>query len=375
MRGEPSSSEFSSDGPTGGRHYSYQPSMLSSAAPSSLAEEPAGEPDEERGSKMKKISQQRPLRALVCLAALSIFVFGIFTAVIGIYALSSASWMSTSFGSHSSQVTTSSILLGILTSLLSLVGCLGALKRKKPHFCCFGLIVLALLTIFAGGLSILFELEWTLEQWSEQHYRLFASTPAGSNLSGVAEELLHTLYIELGAVYAFCAPNATGVGAAIAALDEHAAPPTGALSCRQADSIAFAEWVNLECLAPTRFAVANASATLFGEIGACRADLAAAQAAGRFEAHVGSSVGDTAWLFCACGRPLKTTLEAEWISPTRTVLTVLVVYCALTSCVLYLSCAGADKAKKRKKKNKMELIILKQAAQENGLHEDENEGL
>jgi len=309
---------------------------------------------------MKKIHEQRMLRFLVFLAALTTFAFGMYATVIGIYALSSTSgWMSTSFGDkHAKQVSIGSSVLGLVTVLLSIIGCVGALKRKKPCFCCFGLLVLLLLTLCAGGLSVVSELSRSLDQWDQQGYRLYAEAGDGGNLTSDSEATLHTLYVELGSLYAFCAPNATGVSSAIAALDQRTAPPADSLSCLQADSGGFEAWVNRECLASTRF-----TSDTLEEIARCRADMAAAHATGRFEAQVGASVGDTAWLFCTCGRPLRQTLDDEWIGVSYIVLGSLTGYTALVVCMLCCACQGAAKAKKRKKKREIEMIILQQSAE------------
>ena len=342
----------------GGRHNS---SSLTHEYPSTVLDDDDLPDDEQATSEapksIKTIRKQRGCRALVTFGAMSTFALGVIATVMG-FSVSSAAWLSSCLGRHSDSVSSSSLVLGSLVLIFSLLGCVGAANRKKPCLCAFGLVVTVLLIICSGGLSVLTETETALQRWSEQEYRLYASTAAGSNLTSAAEELLHTLYIELSAVYAFCAPNATGVGAVIAALDSHVAPAAGVLHCRQTDSLAFAEWVNLECLAP--IVAGNASASLLGEIGACRADLAAAQAAGDFEAQVGSEVGDTAWLFCACGRALKMTLEAEWVGPVRLVLAALAAYCALLVGLLYGACVGATKAKKRLKKYEIEMEILRQ---------------
>mmetsp|Transcript_22942 Transcript_22942/g.58361 ORF Transcript_22942/g.58361 Transcript_22942/m.58361 type:complete len:352 (-) Transcript_22942:509-1564(-) len=331
------------------------------AASSSRPRDDSNLSDAPRDIKMKRIHEQRLLRTLVCFAAISISAFGLAAALIGASTLS-AGWMSTSFGSQANSVSVSSLVLGIVTILISLVGCVGALKRKKPPLGCFGLLVAILLAIFAGGVSIIFEVERSLEEWERQRYRLPTTQ--------LAEETLHNLFIEIGALYAYCTPNATSVATAVRALDEHIVPPTNVLSCRQtsSSSLSFADWVNLECLSPSRFA--NNATSLFDEINACRANVADAHAAGNFLAVVDPSVGDTTWLFCACGRPLKQTLEASWVSPTKIVFASLCAYCALLVCLLCAACQGAAKAKKRKKKNEMEMIILKQAAEDAGQDDD-----
>ncbi len=336
-------------------------SRFESASAETAADDP--DPDEEdqeeeggvgvlKRHKVKKIQRQPVTRALVCFGALSVFALGLLAAVMGIIGMSAASWMSTCLGGHANQVAVSGVVLGLVAVLLSLLGCLGAVSRKKPCFCLFGLMVVLLLAVVAGGVSVIGDAQTALDDW-ERH---------GWRVHDPSSESLHTLYVELAAVYAFCAPNATAVGLAIAALDGHLAPPPDPLSCRQGSSAGFAEWVNGQCLQSARFSEAQ----LFVEIAACRGDVLRAQANGTFDALVASDVGDTAWLFCTCGRPLKTTLEDEWFGPARIVLASLTAYSAVLVCLLCAACSGASKAKKRKKKQKLEEIMLTQARQEAG---------
>ena len=164
-----------------------------------------------------------------------------------------------------------------------------------------------LFLIAAGGLSVITNAQRVLDDWERHSWRLHDPS----------SESLHTLYIGFGAAYAFCAPTPAGVGSAIASLDGQVEPPPSILSCRQGSSAPFAAWVNAQCLEPARFrdGASIRPLDLWAEIGACRRDVAAAQSSGAFGALVASDVGDTAWIFCACARPLKTTLELQWFHP------------------------------------------------------------
>jgi hypothetical protein len=267
------------------------------------------DPDDEDGEdgqfNAKQIPKQIPTRAIVCLGALSLLALGVLATVMGVDL--HTSWMSVCFGGHANEVAVSSVVLGLFAALLSLLGFVGALVHERACLCLFGPIVLLLFLIAAGGLSVITNAQRVLDDWERHSWRLHDPS----------SESLHTLYIGFGAAYAFCAPTPAGVGSAIASLDGQVEPPPSILSCRQGSSAPFAAWVNAQCLEPARFrdGASIRPLDLWAEIGACRRDVAAAQSSGAFGALVASDVGDTAWIFCACARPLKTTLELQWFHP------------------------------------------------------------
>ena len=253
----------------------------------------------------KQIPKQRMARSIVCLGALSLLALGVFATVMGIDL--HTFWMSICFGGHASEVAVSSIVLGLFVALLSLLGFVGALVHERECLCLFGPIVLLLLLIAAGGLSVITDAQRVLDDWERHRWRLHDPS----------SESLHMLFVGLGAAYAFCAPTPAGVGSAIASLDGQVEPPPSILSCRQGSSAPFAAWVNAQCLQPARFrdGASVRPSDLWAEIGTCRRDVATAQSSGAFGALVAPDVGDTAWLFCACARPLKATLELQLFHP------------------------------------------------------------
>ena len=310
-----------------GEHFSAQPSMGGDFAATNISGERLEDPltpevhkrtlhaeqhmsDVE--SKIKKINKQLICRSLVFSAAFMTCILGVMTATLGIYALG-ALWMPTAFGRrHTDEIAVSSTTIGVVLACFSLLGCWGAIRRKKPCFLLFCLVVAVLLAIFAGSICVASSVSWSLSAWEARGYRLDGAAAVLGPMPFAALQTLQTLFVELSALYAYCAPNASAVGGAVGALDVHDVPPPVALVCRDSSSssASFAGWVNSECFAPARFAL-NHSASLLAQIAECRADLDHARARGLFVQQGGPFVGDTAWLFCACAQPLHAVRQSR----------------------------------------------------------------
>ena len=170
----------------------------------------------------KRIDHQWVTRGIVLLAALIVSAGGGFAVYMSVLALSSSSsLLEASFGSErASMITTGSLVTGILVVLLGLLGVIGTYRRKKPCLWLFGVLVGVLLAFVASCILITTETADALDQWQRRSYRLYAPT----NLTAATTELLHGLYVEVGALYAFCGPNATRAHLAKAALAQRVAP-------------------------------------------------------------------------------------------------------------------------------------------------------
>ena len=303
--------------------------------------------------RVKGIDHQYFCRILTCLGATAFAGLGGFLAYLGGYLSFAAPrlWLPLTV-TDASAVSLGSFAAGLAFVTCGLVGIAGAYLRKKPLLCLFGLIVLVVLTGASGGVAIIWETQWSLQQWKDGGY-LF------STLDPVAVETLRHLHTEVAGLYAFCRPVSSEVAALKTALDSGNSPTT-AFTCASATLAPFEAWAGTECFNAALFADATESSQRVAEINACRADLAATSDAVR------SGTGDASWLFCACARPLTSTISERWFTVILVVGLVVVGYLTVLVCILCAACKGADRLTKRKKKQKLEKKMRKQMRVEAG---------
>lgn len=196
-----------------------------------------GAPSASREVNMKPVDHGYCVRLLVIVAALLAFIGGGAACAFGVYGtfLEPYAWLPS--GSQQRAYTTSlaSFIAGGTISLLALIGCLGACRRSKRGLWLFGLLVAVLMTAAAACVAVLWDAKAAVDAWRGADYRL-----QSTSLSASALRTLWTLRVEVGTLYAFCAPDAQEL---IQELGRGDAPTQPAvLACTEPTIAMFGEW-------------------------------------------------------------------------------------------------------------------------------------
>lgn len=193
-----------------------------------------GEASERQRFKPKKpVSRQYVCRSLAFAATLVVVAVGLVFCVFGGIAsfASPAKWLPDLLGSERAiSVAYGSFALGLVMALLGCCGLFGVLRRKKNCLWLFGLLVAVLLTGCSAGVAIVWETEWALAEWKSGGLTLFADDEQGSggggdDLAERAVETIRNIHVEVAALYAYCAPEPSGVTSLVNALDDAASQP------------------------------------------------------------------------------------------------------------------------------------------------------
>lgn len=316
------------------------------------------ESDDDEGVKRVRVklpSKQLFCRSMVCVGGLAFVGLGAFIALFGVYGAfaSPSNWLPSTV-TDATAVAYGSLALGATMAVCGIVGCAGAFLQKKPLLCLFGLVVLTVLAAVAGGVAIIWETQWSVNEWRAAGFRL-----QSASLDGVARETLKHLHTEVAGLYHVCQPSSASTASITAALSANLMSAADAFACESAAlKSSFEAWVRAYCVDPSLFPPGT---TRYAQIQNCRSDATALGGA-----FVQPGTTDASWLFCACAEGLADTLSARWFTVLLVVGFVVLGYLVALVCILHAACKGAAKAKKRRKQAKDELQILHHARMEAG---------
>lgn len=264
-------------------------------------------------------------------------------------------------------LTYGSIAVGSAMALCGCIGLLGACRRSRCCICAYCLAAFGLLIFGAAASALTWQARWAVGQWEAAEFRLAGPvriTPPEGGLEPVLSDkalrTIQVLHADFAALYTFCEPDPAGVQAILSDLDAwpRRVPAKGtSFVCAQRSMVMFESWVLRYCLNATDGYAGQSGFERLGEIALCRTDAATL---GSNFAHDATSA-KASWLFCTCGRPLARYVSERWFGPSMVGMYGLLLYLVCLICSARIACTGAAKAARRKREERVQLLMEQQA--------------